>query len=241
MHAGTLPLLEKQGSNWTAAYAWGSGQIRRNGEYPLTDGHGSSRTLTDANQSVTGTADYAAFGQMAGTTGTSAEPYLYAGAWGYRSDGDAGLMLVGARCYDAQAGRFVTRDTLLSEHPYLYCEHEPVGSVDPSGHLTWWDAVKVYMAYWGARPITMTEPPGPPASTVGPPPPWWPGNGGPMPGPPPGPGPVGGGGAGGIAGGGAAATLIVGAATLYVGSRIVRGYADRIETFMDPDGDWATG
>ncbi|MCC6729926.1 MAG: hypothetical protein IT208_11375 [Chthonomonadales bacterium] len=43
-------------------------------------------------------------------------------------------MLVGARCYDAQAGRFVTRDTLLGEHPYLYCEHEPVGSVDPSGH-----------------------------------------------------------------------------------------------------------
>ncbi|MCC6727904.1 MAG: hypothetical protein IT208_01035 [Chthonomonadales bacterium] len=71
---------------------------------------------------------------MAGTTGTSAEPYLYAGAWGYRSDGDAGLMLVGARYHDAQAGRFVTRDTLLSEHPYLYCEHEPVGGVDPSGH-----------------------------------------------------------------------------------------------------------
>ncbi|MCC6729418.1 MAG: hypothetical protein IT208_08765 [Chthonomonadales bacterium] len=69
-----------------------------------------------------------------GTTGTSAEPYLYAGAWGYRSDGDAGLMRVGARYYDAQAGRFVTRDTLLGEHPYLYCEHEPVGSVDPSGH-----------------------------------------------------------------------------------------------------------
>ncbi|MCC6730634.1 MAG: hypothetical protein IT208_14975 [Chthonomonadales bacterium] len=37
LYAGTLPLLEKQGSNWTAAYAWGSGQIRRNGEYPLTD------------------------------------------------------------------------------------------------------------------------------------------------------------------------------------------------------------
>ncbi|MCC6729422.1 MAG: hypothetical protein IT208_08785 [Chthonomonadales bacterium] len=71
---------------------------------------------------------------QSGNTGTSAEPYLYAGAWGYRSDGDAGLMLVGARCYDAQAGRFVTRDTLLGEHPYLYCEHEPVGSVDPSGH-----------------------------------------------------------------------------------------------------------
>ena len=83
---------------------------------------------------------------MAGTTGTSAEPYLYAGAWGYRSDGDAGLMLVGARCYDAQAGRFVTRDTLLGEHPYLYCEHEPVGSVDPSGHK--WSLQEILHQGW---------------------------------------------------------------------------------------------
>ncbi|MCC6729923.1 MAG: hypothetical protein IT208_11360 [Chthonomonadales bacterium] len=49
-------------------------------------------------------------------------------------------MLVSARYYDAQAGRFVTRDTLLGEHPYLYCEHEPVGYVDPSGH-SWWGVV----------------------------------------------------------------------------------------------------
>jgi hypothetical protein len=44
-------------------------------------------------------------------------------------------MHVGARYYDAQVGRFLTRDTVLSEHPYLYCEHEPVNSVDPSGHI----------------------------------------------------------------------------------------------------------
>jgi hypothetical protein len=43
-------------------------------------------------------------------------------------------MHVGARYYDAQVGRFLTRDTVLSEHPYLYCEHEPVNCVDPSGH-----------------------------------------------------------------------------------------------------------
>ncbi len=29
-------------------------------------------------------------------------------------------MHVGARYYDAQVGRFITRDTVLSEHPYLY-------------------------------------------------------------------------------------------------------------------------
>ncbi len=52
-----------------------------------------------------------------------------------RTDGDAGLIHVGARYYDAQVGRFNTRDTVLSEHPYLYCEHDPVNAVDPKG--TW--------------------------------------------------------------------------------------------------------
>jgi RHS repeat-associated protein len=50
--------------------------------------------------------------------------------------GKKGLMLVGARYYDAQVGRFITRDTVLSEHPYLYCEHDPVNWVDPSGHIS---------------------------------------------------------------------------------------------------------
>ncbi|NLI01046.1 MAG: hypothetical protein GX446_16310 [Chthonomonadales bacterium] len=28
----------------------------------------------------------------------------------------------------------LSRDTVLSEHPYLYCEHDPVNWVDPSGN-----------------------------------------------------------------------------------------------------------
>ncbi|MER3475118.1 MAG: hypothetical protein C4335_14105 [Armatimonadota bacterium] len=58
--------------------------------------------------------------------------------WGYRDDGDAGLLHVGARYYDPQVGRFISRDAALSEHPYLYCEHEPVNSVDPSGDVPEW-------------------------------------------------------------------------------------------------------
>ncbi|MDW8290202.1 MAG: RHS repeat-associated core domain-containing protein, partial [Armatimonadota bacterium] len=40
------------------------------------------------------------------------------------------------RYYDPQVGRFLSRDPVLSEHPYLYYEHEPVNRVDPGGH-TW--------------------------------------------------------------------------------------------------------
>ena len=43
-----------------------------------------------------------------------------------------------ARYYDPQVGRFISRDAVLSEHPYLYCEHEPVDYVDPSGNIPQW-------------------------------------------------------------------------------------------------------
>lgn len=36
---------------------------------------------------------------------------MFAATSGYRSDGDAGVMHVGARYYDPQVGRFITRDT----------------------------------------------------------------------------------------------------------------------------------
>ncbi len=68
-------------------------------------------------------------------SGSSGNPYRFAGAWRYRDDGDAGLLHVGARYYDPQVGRFIRRDPVLSEHPYLYCQHEPVNKVDPSGEL----------------------------------------------------------------------------------------------------------
>jgi RHS repeat-associated protein len=66
---------------------------------------------------------------------------MYAATSGYRNDGDAGLVHVGARYYDAQVGRFTSRDTVLTEHPYLYCEHDPVNSTDPTGHSAWWQIV----------------------------------------------------------------------------------------------------
>ncbi|MCS6830016.1 MAG: RHS repeat-associated core domain-containing protein [bacterium] len=83
-----------------------------------------------------------AFGNAVAQWGSTSNPYRFAGAWGYRDDGDAGLLHVGARYYDPQVGRFLSRDAVLSEHPYLYCEHEPVNRVDPSGHRPfkdYWD------------------------------------------------------------------------------------------------------
>ena len=41
---------------------------------------------------------------------------------------------VGCRYYDPDAGRFISRDTDLSQSPYAYCGGDPVNFTDPSGH-----------------------------------------------------------------------------------------------------------
>src|SRR5437870_7451113 len=110
----------------------------------MFDGLGSERTVTNSSQSVTGTAIYEGFGQTVATTGSSGSSYMFAATSGYRNDGDAGLMHVGARYYDAQVGRFITRDTELDQHAYLYCEHDPFNYTDPDGHWpNWWKTLRI--------------------------------------------------------------------------------------------------
>src|SRR5579884_216787 len=145
--------LEAQGSTTTATYTYGNALVRKDGEYPLFDGLGSERTVTNASQSVTATINYDAFGHTVGTTGSSANPYMYAATSGYRTDGDGGLLLVGARYYDPQVGRFLTRDTVLSEPPYLYCHHDPVNCLDPTGHMA--DMIDELGRIFGRTPVRL--------------------------------------------------------------------------------------
>jgi RHS repeat-associated protein len=76
---------------------------------------------------------YTAFGQLAYTSGSSGTNYLFGATSGYRNDGDW-VYLLGARYYDPQVGVFLTRDTYLYQKPYLYCDHDPINHLDPSGH-----------------------------------------------------------------------------------------------------------
>ena len=94
----------------------------------------TQRVVTNANQTQINGVNFDGFGNTIGTFGSSTSSYMYGATSGYRTEGDAGLSQVGARYYDAQVGRFVTRDTYLNQHPYLYCDHDPINKVDPSGH-----------------------------------------------------------------------------------------------------------
>ncbi len=143
-------MLEEKGTNGTVQYTWGNGLVRRGSEYPMTDGQGTTKLETNGSQTITSTQETEAFGRTIGTTGSTASPYGFHGAEGYRSDGDGPQGLepyqkVGARYYDATFGRFLTRDTVLTEKPYAYCDGDPINFSDPSGHKTkkrpWWDII----------------------------------------------------------------------------------------------------
>ncbi len=128
-------MLTETTNGSTVQYLWGpSGLVRRNGEWPAADGLGNTRLVTNGSQSNTSTQLPDAYGQTVSSGGSTSLPYLWGGGSGYREDLDAGLIQVGARYYDRDSGRFITRDTDLDESPYAYCDGDPINFSDPSGH-----------------------------------------------------------------------------------------------------------
>ncbi|MBX7222560.1 MAG: RHS repeat-associated core domain-containing protein [Blastocatellia bacterium] len=103
----------------------------------ITDGNNSVRALTDANGNVTDTFDYDAFGNLIGRTGTTPNPYLFAGQ---RYEPEAGLYNLRERMMSPNTGRFFTMDPFegrkpfpSSLHKYTYAHNDPVNHWDPTG------------------------------------------------------------------------------------------------------------
>jgi RHS repeat-associated protein len=107
-----------------------------------TDALGSPTDLTAAAGTIASMRKYDAWGQYRNDTAPGAtEPKL--GFTGHQYDPETGLVYARARYYDAELGRFVSRDshegTLAdapSLHRYAYVRGNPLIHVDPSGHLT---------------------------------------------------------------------------------------------------------
>jgi len=137
-----------------------SGQWR----YFAYDGLGSSRQLLDANQTVTDSYSYEAFGNLLsdggptpnlakprpatggrGRHGGAASPhlatYLYVGSLGYYTTGARSLLDLAARYYLREVGRFMSPDPLVPEkdnppewNRYPYAVGNPANEIDPTGH-----------------------------------------------------------------------------------------------------------
>jgi len=195
---GNRITTEKQGASVTAHYTYGPERLSRddgtNFLFYQVDGLGSARQLTDAVQALAATYLFEGFGILISQTGSASNPYRFAGSFNYRDDGDAGLLLVGARYYDPQVGRFITADTWLgiafdaqTLNRFVYVLNSPINLVDPSGHgFLLVVLVIILIIVIVAKDIPQVNPPGkwPPELGTGP-------GRTPLP-PPPGPAPIGG-------------------------------------------------
>jgi RHS repeat-associated protein len=136
-------VLEERGStgNLSARYVYGDrllGQQRgANNHYYHADALNSIRALTDNTQTVTDTYTYDAFGNLLATSGSSTNPFLFAGE---QFDPDLMLYYLRARHYAPGIGRFTSMDPFpgykmnpMSFHRYLYANLDPVNVIDPSG------------------------------------------------------------------------------------------------------------
>jgi RHS repeat-associated protein len=101
--------------------------------YYLTDGLGSVISLTDSKGNRAASYQYESFGNLAATTGSIANPFLYTGR---EFDDETGLYFYRARYYDPSIGRFISEDPIKFNggiNFYSYVQNDPVNWVDPEG------------------------------------------------------------------------------------------------------------
>ncbi|MBI4743529.1 MAG: RHS repeat-associated core domain-containing protein [Actinobacteria bacterium] len=103
----------------------------------LSNISGNVTALTDSAQTTVATYAYEAFGNMVVSTGTAANNYKFSTK---NLDDESGLYYFGARYYDSETGRFITKDpdggdvkNPLTLNPYVYASDNPVNLVDPTG------------------------------------------------------------------------------------------------------------
>jgi RHS repeat-associated protein len=109
----------------------------------ITDQLGSVRLVVDtATGTIAQRLDYDGFGRVMLDTNPGFQPFGFAGGI---SDRSTGLVRFGARDYDAETGRWTTKDPLRfggkDTNFYSYAFKDPVNIYDPNG-TTWKEKIK---------------------------------------------------------------------------------------------------
>ena len=105
----------------------------------FTDGKNVISQTDNAGTSVTSTQQYNPFGQPVNyNSNTNSQlsiatnPFAYDG---YYYDQESGLYYLNARYYSPTLMQFISMDTYDLANRYAYCDGNPIGNEDPTGHL----------------------------------------------------------------------------------------------------------
>jgi len=104
--------------------------------YYLFDGLGSVVGLTDGSGNLVNTYSYQPYGKLASSTGSVANPWLFASGY---LDTQTGFYKFGMRYYDPSIARWTQEDSVAGRNMYLYASDNPVNRVDSSGAFDWTD------------------------------------------------------------------------------------------------------
>ena len=117
------------------------GQVSASGqaEFYLTDQQHSVRMIVDATGNALDQITYDAYGNiLSQTNAANASLYLFQGGY---LDGDLGLYRFGARWYDPNDGRWISKDPMSfaagDSDLYGYVHNGPTNATDPTGLWSW--------------------------------------------------------------------------------------------------------
>ncbi len=134
---GPQPIEERDATNAVTKrfYAGLGEQIGGTAYFYTTDHLGSVRELTDVTGAVRARYNYTPYGERTKVSGDLDATF---GFTGYLYHAASGLNLTLYRAYDAQLGRFISRDPIEESgglNLYGYCGNDPTNQVDPLGLL----------------------------------------------------------------------------------------------------------
>jgi RHS repeat-associated protein len=146
LYDGAAIVAELDGAGNVVSRFFPGGMIKGGATYRILRDHlGSPRLVVNASTgAIAQRMDFDEFGRVLLDTNPGFTPFGFAGG---HYDPDTGLVRFGARDYDAEVGRWTSKDPIRfaggDTNLYGYVTSDPINFIDPTGHGKFGTAIRV--------------------------------------------------------------------------------------------------